>query len=242
LHLGPIPIHVWGLFVAFGVLAATFVAGERSEKKGLSKETMWDIALWSMIGALIGSRLFFVLYEPAYFFAHPFDVFFLWDGGMSMMGGLIGAAIAGVGFIKRHAWDVWGYVDQAFFALPLGIGIGRIGCFLIHDHPGVFTNLFFGVRYPDGLRLDHGLLLSLEGFFLFAVFAFLSRKNVRTGTFLALFLLADGFTRFCLDFFRATDLSVSDIRYAGLTPAQYVAFCMMLFGAWLFWKKIIPKN
>jgi len=237
LHIGFITIYVWGLFVAFGILMATWVAANRCEQHKLDHHRLWDLSFWSILGALIGARLFDVVYSPMYFFYHPIELLFLWDGGMSMMGGLIGAVAVGIWYLRKHKLPILPYLDQGFFALPLGIGIGRLGCFLIHDHPGVFTNLFFGVRYPDGVRLDHGLLLSLEGFFLFGLFLFLDRKqHVRPGTFLVWFLMIDGLTRLILDFYR-----IGDTTFFGLTPAQYAAMIMVVIALSLK-RLFIPKN
>lgn len=237
INFGSIHIYVWGLFVATGIFLATVVAGRRAKNHGLNEERMWDLSLWVMIGALIGGRLFEIFYQPKYFFEHPFDLIRVWDGGMSMMGGLIGAILVGVWYLKKNKLNVLKYVEQGVFALPLGIGIGRIGCFLIHDHPGTITNFILGVKYLDGVRHDHGLYLSLEGFLLFILFLYIEKKKIPIGTFSVLFLVIDGTVRFILDFFRATDLVTSDIRYFGLTPAQYVAIGMILSG-FVFWKKI----
>ena len=241
LNIGSVPIYIWGLFVAIGIIVATFVAGKRAKKNGLSEERMWDLSLWAIIGALVGGRLFEIFYQPKYFIEHPLDLIRIWDGGMSMMGGIIGSLLVGVWYLKKHKLKVLDYIEQGFYALPLGIGIGRIGCFLIHDHPGTFTNFFLGVRYLDGVRHDHGLYLSIEGFLLFALFLFIDKKKVPVGTFLILFFVIDGLVRFFLDFFRATDLQVSDIRYFSLTPAQYIAVAMIIIGLVLWKKRSSPK-
>lgn len=153
-----------------------------------------------------------------------------------MMGGLFGAALFGVIYLRRKKVDVFAHVDTAMFGLPLGIGIGRIGCFLIHDHPGTLTHFLLGVNYPDGIRHDHGLYLSINGFILFLLFLWLARKNARTGTYLIIYLLWDGTTRFFLDFLRATDGPIVDARYLSLTPAQY--FCVGMVGLGLYiWQR-----
>ncbi len=119
------------------------------------------------------------------------------------------------------------YVDSAMFGLPLGIGIGRIGCFLIHDHPGTLTHFILGVRYPDGaISHAHGLYISIEGFLMFGLFCLLRmRPSNRPNIFLILFLILDGLTRLFLDFLR-----INDARYFGLTPSQYAAIGMVLLG------------
>lgn len=233
IHLGPVPLQVWGLMVSFGILAAAFVASRMAKKRGLDPNVIWDLTFWVIMAAMIGARLMHIAYEPAYYLAHPWAILAFWQGGLSIMGGFIGAVIAGVIYLRQKHLDVWAYCDTAVFALPLGLGIGRIGCFLIHDHPGTLTSFVLGVKYPDGVRHDHGLYLSIEGVLLFFFFLFLARKQVKQGTYLVAFLLIDSTIRFILDFYRATSGAIVDVRYGGLTPAQYVSVAMFLAGIWM---------
>lgn len=236
-HLGPIPIQVWGFFVALGILSATFVAARMAKHRGQDSNLIWDLSFWAILGAFIFARLFHIFYSPTTYFDHPFSIFQIWNGGLSMMGGLFGAALFGIIYFRHKKVDVFAHVDTAMFGLPLGIGIGRIGCFLIHDHPGTLTNFLLGVRYPDGVRHDHGLYLSINGFILFLIFLWLARKNARTGTYLMTYLLWDGSTRFLLDFLRATNGPIVDARYFFLTPAQYFSVVMVGIGVFLLFKQ-----
>ncbi|MEK7614796.1 MAG: prolipoprotein diacylglyceryl transferase [Patescibacteria group bacterium] len=241
-HLGPLPIQVWGLMVALGILAATWVAAKLARRRGQNPEVIWDLCFWAILGAFLFARLFQFFYHPQLYLQDPFELFRVWHGGFSMVGGLFGAALFGLTFLHKKKVDVFAYADTALFGLPLGIGIGRIGCFLIHDHPGTLTHFILGVNYPGGARHDHGLYLSINGFILFFLFLWLARKNARTGTYVVAYLLWDGVTRFALDFFRATDLSSSDVRYFSLTPAQYFSVLMVILGVWIFIRKKLPNR
>ncbi len=241
IHLGPIPIQVWGLMVAIGILAGTWVAAKMAKRRGQDEKLIWDLSFWSIVGAFIFARLFHIFYEPNLYVQFPFEIFKIWQGGFSMMGGLFGAALFGVIYLRRKKVDVFAHVDTAMFGLPLGIGIGRIGCFLIHDHPGTLTNFLLGVNYPDGIRHDHGLYLSINGFVLFLLFLWLARKNARTGTYVMMYLVWDGTTRFFLDFLRATDGPIVDARYFSLTPAQYFSLTMIALGLF-FIKRPLQKS
>jgi len=233
IHLGPIPIYVWGLMVALGILAGTAVSARMAQRRGQDPKLIWDLSFWAIIGAFIFARLFHVFYEPSVYLADPFQLFKIWQGGMSMMGGLLGGALFGILYLRQKKADVFSHIDTAIFGLPLGIGIGRIGCFLIHDHPGTLTDFVLGVRFPDGVRHDHGLYLSINGFVLFLLFLWLARKKAKTGTYLVTYLLWDGFIRFFLDFLRATDGPIVDVRYFHLTPAQYFSVLMVVVGVYL---------
>ena len=236
--IGPFVIHVWGLLVALGFLLGTAACAWQAKKQGLNANIFWDLLIWVVIGSMLFGRLFHVIfYEPVYFLQNPIKILSVWEGGFSMMGGLVGALFLGIWFLYFKRVKILSYLSIGFFGLPLGIGIGRIGCFLIHDHPGTPTDFILGVKYPDGIvRHDHGLYLSLEGFLLFFLFLWLQKKSIPQGTFLALFLIIDGITRFFLDFLRATDIDFADVRYAGLTPAQYMSIFMIGIGGYFFFK------
>ena len=231
--LGPLKIQVWGLFVALGIVLAVLASVRLAKKRGLNPERIWDLAFWVIIGAFVMARLVYVFdNNPGYYFHNPFEILAIWQGGLSVMGGFIGAAIAGVTFLQKKHLDLLGYVDTVVFGLPLGLFIGRIGCFLIHDHPGRPTSFFLGVLYPDNIaRFDHGLLLSINGLLMFLFFLWLLyRRQVRVGTFLVTFLIWYGLVRFGLDFLRAYDGLIVDARYLGLTVAQYGSLMMLAVG------------
>lgn len=230
--LGPIPIQVWGLFVALGVLIATLVAGRLAHARGLSKQVMWDLSFWLLLAGVIGARLFHVLfYDFSSYRADPLSIFAVWQGGLSITGGLLGALLAGFVFLKKKQLDIRAYVETAVVALPLGLSIGRIGCFLIHDHPGTLTDFFLGVRYPDGLvRHDLGLYQAISNALLFLVFLWMLKTKKAWSLYPIIFLLWYGVTRFFLDFLRATEGAIVDARFAGLTPAQYVSALMVVAG------------
>lgn len=242
IHLGPISIQVWGLFVALGILAGASVSTWMAKRRGQDPNLIWDLTFWVIIGAMIFGRLFHIIYEPAFYFNSPIEFLKFWNGGMSVMGGFIGSVIFGILFLRKRRVDIWSYADTAIFGLPFGLFIGRIGCFLLNEHPGRFTNFFLGVKFPDGARHDLGLYLSLNGLVLFCIFLLLAHRKVKVGTYIVVFLVWKGIARFLLDFLRATNGPIVDVRYFGFTPAQYVAVLMFSFGVWFFFKKLSKKN
>lgn len=242
IHLGPIPLQVWGLLVALGIYAGAWASANMAKRRGQNAKLVWDVAFWAIIGAFVFGRLFHLIYEPVYYLHFPLEIVKIWHGGLSVMGGFVGATIFSVIFLRKKQVDVFAYADTVIFGLPLGLFIGRIGCFLIHDHPGTLTDFALGVQYPDGIRHDHGLYLSLNGLVLFLVFLLMARKKVSSGWFLIVFLIWYGIVRFFLDFLRATDGSIVDTRYAALTPAQYLALVMVVGGIFLLRQKLRKKT
>ncbi len=222
--LGPLTIQVWGLMVALGILAGTATAARLAKRRGLDASVVWDVAVWIAVASMVGGRLFHVaFYDPATYLADPLQIVAIWKGGMSMFGGLVGATVAALWFLRRKKLDLLVYADTLCHGLPIGIGIGRIGCFLIHDHPGTLTHFVLGTKFPDGsVRHDLGLYESIYGFLLAIVFLVLARRNAKPPMYLIVFLSTYGTFRFFADFLR-----IVDTRYLGLTPAQYLSVAMV---------------
>ncbi|PIQ67710.1 prolipoprotein diacylglyceryl transferase [Candidatus Uhrbacteria bacterium CG_4_9_14_3_um_filter_41_35] len=239
-QIGPLTLYVWGFFVAMGFILGAYVAGLFAKKRGQNPKIIHDLVVYLMGGGIVGGRLGYILfYSPQTFIQDPISMLYVWDGGLSIFGGFVVSTLAGIWYLKKKQVDVWSYADSAIFGLPLGLFIGRIGCFLIHDHPGTATHFVLGVQYPDGVvRHDHGLYLSINGLVLALLFLWISRKPRPVGTYIAVFLAWYGVVRFTLDFYRSVD-----VRYGGLTPAQYFSICLVIFGGWLLYSlKNNPNN
>jgi len=237
-NIGPLTIQVWGMMVALGIIAAAFAATRLAKERGQKPEIIWDMTFWVILGGFFMARVFVVLfYEPEFYFADPVQIFRIWEGGWSSVGGFLGGAVVALFYLRKKQVDVHAYADTTMFGIPVGLFIGRIGCFLIHDHPGTATDFILGVKYPDGVvRHDLGLYLSINGLLMFLVFLFLLKRKAKSGTFLVVGLIWYGVARFLLDFLRATEGPIVDTRYFSLTPAQYASIVMVALGLWL-WKK-----
>lgn len=240
--LGPLTIQVWGLLVALGIIIGSQVSVWMAKQRGQDPKLLMDLATWVIVGALIMARVVHYVYEPQVLLNDPLEFFRVWHGGMSIMGGFLGAVGTGVWYLRKKHVDVWAYADTALFGLPVGLFIGRIGCFLIHDHPGTLSDFVLAVQYPGGARHDHGLYLSLNGLILAIVFLMMAKRKAQTGAYIVVFMIWYGLVRFFLDFYRATDGVIVDTRYLGLTPAQYFSLLMIAGGVWLYFQKLSKKN
>lgn len=232
--VGPVTVQIWGLFVSLGIVAGLLVSCFLIKKYFLSTSVLLDMTIWALIVGLIGARLVYVwFYALDYFLVNPWDVLKIWQGGASSLGGFLGAALALWLFAKkRHfTWNNFlPYLDVGMVGLWLGWGIGRLGCFLIHDHPGRLSSSFLAVKFSSGARFDLGLLESLLGFIIFVIFISLFKYLVhkRWGLVAYFSLGLYAITRFFFDFLRATDLAQSDIRYFNFTPAQWGMLIIIL--------------
>ena len=234
INLGPVVIQVWGLFVSLGIASALTFSYFLCKKYLLSGELILDIGIWTIIGAFIMARVFhIVFYNPVYFVSNPSEIIQIWHGGASSLGGFVGAGLAMWIFAKKRKFtlkELLPYFDIGALGLWLGWGIGRIGCFLIHDHPGTLTSFFLGVKYPDGARFDLGLMESILGFVLFIIFYFLFKKLIKIHWGLTAILSFGSYAvvRFFLDFLRVpSSVFGGDTRYGYLTPAQWGMVAML---------------
>ncbi|MFN7134181.1 MAG: prolipoprotein diacylglyceryl transferase [Myxococcales bacterium] len=233
LSLGPLTIEPFGMFAALGIyLTARLLAG-RAKRDGLDPEPLLDFTVWAVvIGVISGHLVHLLLYHPKELQKSPYQILKVWDG-LSSFGGLLGGVIAGLVYFKVKKLPLMRYMDVFALGMPPGWAIARLGCFAVHDHPGVKTDFFLAVQFPGGARHDLGLYDAIALFVISAVVWTLAHKGLLNGRLLAVVAILYGVQRFGTDFLRAYDLAYVDARYAGLTPGQY--FCIALVG-WGIWK------
>jgi len=231
-HLGPITIQSFGLFAALGVYVAARLLVRAARQRGLDERPVADFAMWGLIAGLVSAHLVHLfLYHPEELRSGGFlQVLKVWDG-LSSMGGLLGGVLAAVAFFRARGLRFASYADSFALGIAPGWAIARLGCFSVHDHPGVLTNFFLAVQFPGGARHDLGLYDALVLFGLTLLVYGLARRKLLTGRLLAVLALGYGVARFALDFLRATDVAYADARYLGLTPAQYASLLLVLYGA-----------
>ncbi len=239
--LGPLTLQVWGLWVALGMLLALFIIDRRAKRLKLKSEMLIDMSLWMIVSGIIFSRIFVILfYDPQFYFTHFGEMLKIWHGGLSSFGGLFGAAVAFFVFVKRKKLSkfyVYKIVDVLSFGALFGWIVGRIGCFMIHDHLGAHSSCPLAMQTPDGPRLEMALL-EILGLIPLAIVFYINRKKQKPdGWFTALLFLYYGVLRFILDFFRATDIVGADVRYFGLTPGQYSSIVLISVGIWFIFKQ-----
>lgn len=225
--IGPVTIQVWGLMVALGIIAAVLCMRSLAKKYFLSFDLLLDMTTWVLVSAFVFARVFHVVfYARDFYLSNPWAALRIWEGGASSLGGFFGAILALWLFAKkRHiTWQQFlPYADVAAVSLWLGWGIGRIGCFLIHDHPGTLSHFVTAVNFPGGARHDLGLYESIVGFTLFTVFILLFKYLVKKqwGLVTIYSSISYAVIRFFLDFLRAPVEQGGDARYWHLTPAQW---------------------
>jgi phosphatidylglycerol---prolipoprotein diacylglyceryl transferase len=225
---GVVPIEPFGVLVGIALVVGFLLGRRRARATGLDPQAATDGMLWAVLGGFVmGHLLDVALYYPELIRESPLVLLTIWSD-ISSMGGFIGGALGLYLYCNRCGLPLRPYADAVVFGLVPAWIFGRMGCALAHDHPGIPTRFFLGVRFPDGVRHDLGFEEMLLAVLLTAVLYSLSRVRPFAGFHTALMLLLYAPVRFLLDFMR-----VADRRYLGLTPAQYFCVVMLCTGIYL---------
>jgi phosphatidylglycerol---prolipoprotein diacylglyceryl transferase len=235
--------QIFGLIKSYGLLLSiSFMVGIwlciiRGRTRGFAAETIIDFSFTVFVSALVGVRLFFVLthwstFDPWY------EIFFIWQGGLTLYGGIIMATLTVWYFCRRRGIAFLSMADIMAPSVILGIGITRLGCFLNGCCFGRPTDLPFGIAFPltcSAGRMTGGahlhptqLYSSFLGFFIFALLLFWERFDKRRGGTFARFLMFYGLARFTVDVFRWYETGT--VSMAGLTISQMISIALILTG------------
>lgn len=230
--IGPIPLDPWGTLVCIGFVLGLEMARARGIKMGLQVQDVVD-GIVAIVGSgfVIGHVVHVVAYHPEQLESDGIMALLRVWAGLSSMGGFLGAVIGAAvfyGLIRKRPFLP--HADAVMYGLPFGWLFGRLGCFAAHDHIGRPSTSFLAVKFPGGPRFDLGLLEALWTMVICAAFLLAARSPRRPGFFLALWCAMYAPVRFGLDFLRNTDLKTADVRWFGLTPAQYGAMLMAVVG------------
>lgn len=139
--LGPIKIHYYGLTAALGFLAGLMLTRFLARKFNVSQEKIDNISLWLIIFGLLGTRFYHILNAWNYYFKHPANMLYIWQGGLAIHGGLATGFLVLIFFVKKYKINFWRLADIFLPALVLGYSIGRWGNFFNQELFGQPTNL-----------------------------------------------------------------------------------------------------
>jgi phosphatidylglycerol:prolipoprotein diacylglycerol transferase len=150
IHLfGDFAISPHGIGIAVGYLFGAWILTREGPKRGVSVEHINTMVFWSLIGTIIGARLFYVIGHFSSF-SSVWDMLALWRGGLTLLGGIAGAVLINVPLFRRYGYSFFQVMDGAVIGLAFGIAFGRIGDLIIGDHLGKPTSWLLAFRYEGG--------------------------------------------------------------------------------------------
>ena len=248
-HLGPLAVRWYGMMYLLGFVAAFFIIKRLAPRRQLmlNHDTVSDLLFYIVLGVIIGGRFGYVLfYNFSYFLSHPLQIFYVWQGGMSFHGGLLGVIVATLIYCRRYAIAILPLADILVISVTIGLGLGRIGNFINGELWGRVTTSPLGMIFPGaGPQPRHPSQLYealLEGPILFCLLYWLFSRKVRNGTVFFAFLIFYGVGRFIIEFFREPDQQIGFL-WGGATMGQLLCLAMILVGSGgLFWLKSRGNN
>lgn len=148
-RLGPLAISPHGVGIAIGYLLGAWWMLRIGRRRGMSEEHLGTIVVWALVGAIVGARFFYVLGHVSEFDGLV-DMLAVWRGGISLIGGIVGAMIFTYPIMRRFGYRFLQVMDAAAIGLAFGIAVGRIGDLIIGDHLGKPTSWALAFRYEGG--------------------------------------------------------------------------------------------
>ena len=238
LQVGSLELPVNMLFALAGAAAAIVAARVGARRLGLPVRRSVDtLGAMLVFGLFAGHVADVVLYRRSELVAGGWRALAPASGGVCSLGAIAGAALVGWLSLRRAPGGLASHADNLVTSLSLGWAIGRVGCFIDHDHLGRLTRSPLGVSFPGGPRHDLGLYEAALALALFALARARLRRLPRppAGATAALIALLFAIGRFGIECLRANDLATlgrhSDARFFGLTLVQYSALALAIGAA-----------
>ena len=247
-NFDPVAIEIFSLEIRWyslsyivGILAGWYLSKKIFINKNIYSK-FDDYITYIIVGLILGGRFGYVLfYNFDYYINNAFDIFKLWQGGMSFHGGVLGIILASIIFAKKNNDNVFEYLDAVALVSPIGIFFGRIANFINSELYGSITNVPWAVIFIniDNLSRHPSQLYEalLEGLVLFLILIYSKNKlSNKPGLISGLFLIFYSVFRFFVEFYRVPDEQLGYI-FLNLSMGQVISLIFMLSGVILFYLK-----
>ena len=216
------------MFAIAFIVALIFIVNEAKRRK-IEEKHIYNIALLSLIGTIIGARLFYVVEHLSHFLERPLEILMIWQGGLTSYGAFLSLLFVWL-YVKKQKISFGQILDLIAPYLLLAIAITRIGCFLNWDDYGKITSVPWAIKVGNETRHPTQLyesLYALIGFFVVKKFGKV-KKDKKEGNLFLLSLMFYSFFRFFNDFLREYEIVF------GLALSQWLCFLIFIIAALLF--------
>ena len=246
-----IEIAYYGVIIALGMLAGALVAYREAKKTGQKVDDYIDFTLYTLIAAIIGARIYYVIFEWDYYSAHPLEIFNLRAGGLAIYGGVLASVITLFIFTKVKKLKFWLMADTAVQGLIIGQIIGRWGNFFNREAFGGYTDSLFAMQLPvaeaKGITqelIEH--LVTVDGvsyvqvhptflyegtwnLLLFIGICLYKRHKKFDGEIFAIYLMGYGVGRFIIEGLRTDQLVIKAL--GGIAASQVLSIMLIILAA-----------
>ena len=229
--------YIFGIIIGWLLCKKIFISNTNINEK------FDDYITYLIIGIILGGRLGYIFfYNFNYYLNNFFDIFKIWQGGMSFHGGLLGIVVASIIFAKKNNQDPFIYMDQVSLVAPIGIFFGRLANFINSELYGTTSNVPWSVIFVkvDNLTRHPSQLYEavLEGIILFLILMHFRKKKFlsKPGTISGLFLIFYSIFRFFVEFYRVPDGQISYLSF-NLSIGQIISLVFLIIGSTIFYLK-----
>ena len=246
-----IEIAYYGVIIALGMLAGALVAYREAKKTGQKVDDYIDFTLYTLIAAIIGARIYYVIFEWDYYSAHPIEIFNLRAGGLAIYGGVLASVLTLFIFTKVKKLKFWLMADTAVQGLIIGQIIGRWGNFFNREAFGGYTDSLFAMQLPvaeaKGITqelIEH--LVTVDGvsyvqvhptflyegtwnLLLFIGICLYKRHKKFDGEVFAIYLMGYGVGRFIIEGLRTDQLVIKAL--GGIAASQVLSIILIVLAA-----------
>ena len=248
-ELFSIKLYWYGFMYAlsFIIIDYLIVTASKNKKIILSKDQAEKFTIVMLIFAILGGRIgYIIFYNFSYYLDNIFDIFKIWQGGMSFHGGLLGVIASSYIFAKKNNQNPFFYLDQVSLVAPVGIFFGRLANFINSELYGTVSSAPWSVIFIkiDNLSRHPSQLYEaiLEGIILFLILIYFINKDYlkKPGLISGLFLIFYSLFRFLIEFFRVPDEQIGYL-ILNLTMGQIISLVFALIGTTIFYFKYENK-
>ena len=237
--IGPLAIRWYSLSYIFGILIGLIFVNKVIiyYKNNITKNDIYDLLNYLIIGIIIGGRFGYVLfYNLEFYFHNPVEIVKIWNGGMSFHGAILGIIISISWFSFKNNKSFFDLTDIICLASPIGIFFGRIANFINGELYGKITSYTIGIIFPRGGNLPRHPSQLYEAFFegliLFIILNclfFFTKLKSKSGVISGLFLILYGSFRFSIENFREPDAQIG-LLWNFLSMGQLLSIPMIASG------------
>ncbi|MDO8691107.1 MAG: prolipoprotein diacylglyceryl transferase [Dehalococcoidia bacterium] len=237
-HIGHFGLRWYSLAILAALAAGIALTLREARHKGIHEDVIWGVAVWGVIGGLIGARLFHVIDNLDKYLADPLSILAVQEGGLAISGAIVVGLLAAFIQARRQGWPFLRVLDAAAPGLILGQAIGHIGCIIQGDSLGPATDLPWGFVYtnPGAMAPALGVPFlpsqAYEMVWDLAIFAFLwfMRKRVHNdGLLFAAYMFLYSINKFTVSFWRENVLLAFGLREAQLVALALLASSVVGF-------------
>lgn len=242
--IGPFAMSWHGFWSFIGILVAVFLVARWAKRDGISTDIAYDVALWGILGGIIGARLMHVFDNTDYYFENPGKIFAVWQGGIGFLGAMIGGIFAGGIFAKIKNYPVGKIADYAAPAMAIAHIIGRIGDIWNGEHLSTPTDLPWGwvFSHPNSpgrigaerlfndpnIAVHPAVVYEMIWNAFTILFLFKSRGKFKMdGSLWIIYMFMYSIGRFIIQFTRMDDVKFS-IGNLGIQEAHIVTFSLFV--------------